>query len=277
MTKKEKEIENYLTLPIVKGDFVYVKGNNNRAPEHEDLVEVCKIDEKNIYFKKYGFPELQKRKIEDVRKSTSHLGENPFKAEVRMNSYQIDIWQLLIRGGYSDDRENNWIQKVEDCYGVNIPEVCHNPMVINSNGEEVEYQRGLVWTLEQKKLLIDSIYNNIEIGKFVLRVRDLGWIKKRIDAGKLEHTAFKDLVDGKQRFHAILEFVLNKFPDSYGNLFSDLSSNAQRKFINYRKLTYVELDEKSTDQDVLNTFLAINFTGVPMSKEHIEYVQSIKI
>jgi hypothetical protein len=42
-------------------------------------------------------------------------------------------------------------------------------------------------------------------------------------------------------------------------------------------MSYIELDENSTDKDVLSVFLAINFTGVPMSKEHIEYVKSIKI
>ena len=31
-----------------------------------------------------------------------------------------------------------------------------------------EYQRGYVWELEDKQLLIDSIFNNIDIGKFSL-------------------------------------------------------------------------------------------------------------
>lgn len=276
MTKKEKLIQDYLALPIQVGDDVYIKGNNSRSPDQEDLVTVEKIDKTKIYFNKHNST-MQERKISEVRKSTSHLGANPFKPEVRMNAYQIDIWQLLMRGGYRDEKANNWIQAIEPYYGANIPEVCHNPIVINNKGEEVEYQRGLVWTLEQKQLLIDSIYNNIEIGKFVLRIRDLGWVKKRVDEGKLEHTAFKDLVDGKQRFNTILEFVQNKFKDSNGNFYSDLSGRAQRQFVGYRKLTYVELDEKSSDQDVLNTFLAINFTGVPMSKEHILFVQSIQV
>ena len=32
---------------------------------------------------------------------------------------------------------------------------------------EPDYQRGYVWTQEDKELLIDSIFNNIDIGKFV--------------------------------------------------------------------------------------------------------------
>jgi hypothetical protein len=38
-----------------------------------------------------------------------------------------------------------------------------------------------------------------------------------------------------------------------------------------------ELGEHATDADVISTFLTLNFTGTPMSKEHIEYIQSIKL
>lgn len=31
-----------------------------------------------------------------------------------------------------------------------------------------------------------------------------------------------------------------------------------------------------TDEDTISAFLGVNFTGVPMSKEHIEYVQKIQ-
>jgi len=134
-----------------------------------------------------------------------------------------------------------------------------------------------VWTLEQKQLLIESIYNHVEIGKFVLRSRPWDWVEGRVKEGKLEHTAFKDLVDGKQRFTALVEFVSGKFADLQGNHFDDLSYLAQRRFLSYRHLTYVELGEKSTDEDTLKTFLAINHTGKPMSKEHIEFVKSINI
>ena len=34
---------------------------------------------------------------------------------------------------------------------------------------------------------------------------------------------FKDLVDGKQRLNAIVDFVQDKYTDSFGNYYSDLS------------------------------------------------------
>lgn len=46
-------------------------------------------------------------------------------------------------------------------------------------------------------------------------------------------------------------------------------------FENSRTLTFAQMDESTTDQDVINAFLHVNFTGVPMSHEHIEYVKEL--
>ena len=86
-----------------------------------------------------------------------------------------------------------------------------------------------------------------------------------------------DCVDGKQRMNAILEFVQNKFKDSHGCYWKDLSAYAQREFLNYGRLAVGTMDENTSDKDVINAFLFVNFTGTPMSEEHIEHVKSIKI
>lgn len=242
--------------------------------ERREFVEVEAIDDTNVYYKKYGYRELQSAPLTNVERDTDHIGANPFGREIRNTSYQIDIEQLFWRGGF-DARHRT--ERMEKYFGVAVPETCLNPMVIDENGNEVEYQRGLVWSLEQKQLLIESIYNHVEIGKFVFRKRSFSWVEKRINGGKIEHTAFADLVDGKQRYTTLVDFVEGKFPDLHGNYFNDLSGQAQRQFRGYRHLTYVELDEHTTDADTLAVFLAINFTGVPMSKDHIDYVRTIKI
>lgn len=220
--------------------------------------------------------------IADIHKSylnydISHLGANPF-VEYDWNSkitfYQSDIEQVLWRVGY-DRRERKYnFDKIGD---VVIPELDWNPTVINEEGKEIIYQRDFCWTLEEKQLLIDSIYNHIEIGKIIVRLRSWKWVENRIKQGVVEHTTFKQIVDGKQRCNAILGFINNEFSDNYGNYWDDLSSKAQRNFFSFRQITYGELGETSTDKDVLNTFLCINHTGKPMSKEHIDYVKSIKI
>lgn len=45
----------------------------------------------------------------------------------------------------------------------------------------------------------------------------------------------------------------------------------------YPNLAYGEMDETSTDEDVLDNFCTLNHSGVPMSKEHIDFVRSINL
>ena len=103
------------------------------------------------------------------------------------------------------------------------------------------------------------------------------WVENRIKSGNLEHTAFMDLIDGKQRFTAIYEFITNAFPDLHGNYYDDFSDKAKVRFRRYDNITYIEMNEDTKDKDVIEQFLAINFTGVPMSRVHIEFVKSIKV
>ena len=65
------------------------------------------------------------------------------------------------------------------------------------------------------------------------------------------------------------------FPDSNGNYYSDFSVLARRKFGNTHPFTFGQMKEKTNDADVLKVFLRVNFTGVEMSKEHIEYVRKL--
>jgi Protein of unknown function DUF262 len=267
MKTKSELIADYLAIPIKVGDEIIVKGENYKDLDQESWEDVVKVDSEFVYYRKYGYSELQKRKLTDVRKNPYKIGTNPFQPELRMTSYQTDVEQLFWRGGYE---KSNRTERNEKYFGVPIPEATINPIIVNEKGEDVEYQRGLVWTLEQKQLLIESMYNNIEIGKFVFRKRTFQWVEKRVKQGKIANTAFMDLVDGKQRYTTLIEFFESKFPDLAGNYYSELSNEAQRKFTGYRQMTYVELDENTTDRDVLNVFLS-------MSKEHIEFVKSIKV
>lgn len=82
-----------------------------------------------------------------------------------------------------------------------------------------DYQREEVWNLSDKVALIDSIFNNYDIGKFT-------FIKDEDDLKPLE------VLDGKQRIAAILEFYEDKF-EYNGYKFSDLSSKDQLYFENY--------------------------------------------
>lgn len=207
-----------------------------------------------------------------VKPTYYECGSNPFcKEKRRISFYNQDISSILLKAGYG--RRSDDFKKQDDDRDWN--RVNFNPFVIDANGQRQYYQRDLVWTLEQKQLLIESIYNDIEIGKFLFRYNAWGRMEKEKEETGVGHSF--DCVDGKQRFFAILHFVQNKYPDNRGNYWDDLCANAHRRFLNYGNLSYGELPESATDEDVIDNFLTLNFTGVPMSKDHIEYVKSFNM
>ena len=217
----------------------------------------------------------------------SHCGSNSFKKQpVRINFLSQNINALLNNAGYG--KSNNSFNTMEiktilqsnhesekHVIGKTYGGINFNPYVTDSQGNKQYYQRDLVWTLEQKQALIDSIYNWVEIGKFVFRYKSWSQLEKEmIEFG---HGYNFECIDGKQRMNTIIDFVQNKFKDSDGNYWSDLSIAAHREFLNYDRLIFGKLDEGTTDNMVIDTFLNLNFTGVPMSLEHIKYVQSINL
>jgi hypothetical protein len=69
-----------------------------------------------------------------------------------------------------------------------------------------DYQRmSDIWSVEKRQLLIDSIINGFDIPKFYLHEYD----KPALKEGKKYQYA---LIDGKQRFKAIWDFIENKYP-----------------------------------------------------------------
>jgi len=126
---------------------------------------------------------------------------------------------------------------------------------------DVDYQRDLVWTFAEKIALIDSIFNNIDIGKFVFVQRDFGVV------GKLY-----EIIDGKQRLTTLCEFFEDRFQyNSY--YYSELSQSDRQMFKNYG-ITYGYL-ENPDKKAILDTFIKLNTTGKPMAHQHIDKVKKM--
>ena len=84
---------------------------------------------------------------------------------------------------------------------------------------EPEYQREHVWELEDKQKLINSIFTGMDIGKFVVT----------FNSNVLSHKDgfMYEIIDGKQRLTAIIEYYEDKF-EWNGVKFSDhLNMSAQ--------------------------------------------------
>ena len=204
-------------------------------------------------------------------------GADPFaKEKLRINFYNQDVYSLLFKAGlYKNYNRPDYLDDV-DKDGKTYGGINFDPYVIDSNGERQYYQRKLVWSEREKQLLIESIYNGIEIGKFLFR--SCNWYRPNDTEAKNEsHKYSYDCVDGKQRFFAILEFIQNKYPDMHGNYWNDLSPIAHNSFLSYPNLAYGEMPQSATDSDVIDNFLTLNFSGVKMSEEHINFVKSINI
>lgn len=122
-----------------------------------------------------------------------------------------------------------------------------------------EYQRELAWEESDKVRLIDSIFNQVDIGKFVFRK-----LPFKSDGPGYE------VVDGKQRLNALLEFMADRFAYR-GKKWSELSRFDRGYFESY-SISYAELHESYTRAQVLELFVRLNTGGKPMDPHHLQRV-----
>lgn len=125
------------------------------------------------------------------------------------------------------------------------------------------YQRGLVWNDDQKTALLDSIFQNIEIGKFTFN---------RCEFGTKPTNKLYEIIDGKQRLTAICEFYEGRFRYR-GKLYHELSWSDMRHFNGY-PIVQAEMQD-ATEQQILRLFVKLNTTGVPMDAKHLDRVKEM--
>lgn len=142
---------------------------------------------------------------------------------------------------------------------------------------EENLQRPFVWEKEAIKngfdkfhyhrLLIDNIFNYINIGKIVL-----------YGNSNIDFTI--SVLDGKQRMQALFDFYDNKFGifrDGVEYFKKDMG-NVAKKILN-TCINYCEIDsehQKLSDNDLIELFLNINTAGVPQSEAHLQKLQNLK-
>lgn len=120
------------------------------------------------------------------------------------------------------------------------------------------YQRDYVWEDSDNEALLDSIFEGIDIGKFVLFRNDFS-----------EDKGY-EIGDGKQRLNALISYYENRYPYR-GYYYNDLS--AQDKYTIKNKNISMALIDEPTEEQKLKIFLKINTTGRVMDKEHLNKVQ----
>lgn len=273
---RELQIKEYLEAPHKVGDWVVVDRDAfKKYVDSNQVGEIVSINADGTITIKDTYGKIQETVEEKyVRKWTRKVGANPFAPRswrAKLDIVATNLGSVLHCAGYN--REGS-VRSDYKRNGIEVPELNWKPYVFDKEGNKQYYQRDFVWTLKDEQLLVESIYNFINCGMIIVRERSWDYIYKTCDNGDAE-VAFKDIVDGKQRLHTIWRFVTDQFKDLHGNYFSDLSAEAQYEFRNSRSITLARLSEESTDDDVLSTFLKVNFAGVPMSQEHIDFVSNI--
>lgn len=139
-----------------------------------------------------------------------------------------------------------------------------------------QYQRKLVWTLEEKQKLIDSILKDFPIPLVLLA-------KREADSAKY------DIIDGLQRLHTIISFIDNAFCTAKSRLFdvrqlpraAQAASEDGRSIITDEAqilsptecavlLEYtlpVTIVERADNEDIINIFERINSYGRRLSDQ----------
>lgn len=124
-------------------------------------------------------------------------------------------------------------------------------------------QRPFCWTLEQKQQLIYSIVKRAFIPKLAILI------------DKNSDEPVYQIIDGKQRLNAMLEFMRNEFPLSIAGreyYFTDCDDRLQmdiRSYSPYCEAAYFYDTEPISDDDKIAWFEQINFAGTPQDIEHL--------
>lgn len=278
---KDNLIAQHMNSPFKEGEIIkfnmkHIQSNYSQKDKYA-LYKILKIDGNAVMLK--SIDSSQSTVITDIstiEKNIINVGHDPFVNDPFFDllvNRQYSIESILFTLGKSD-RTHDLIDN--NILGHIIPESTDDPYVVDKNGQKIYYQRGYVWDLKDEQQFIDSIYNNIDCGKIIARQRSYNYVYDKAKKGEVENLAFRDIVDGKQRIHALTRFINDEFPDSYGYYYSDLSARARKIFQNRMNIGYVEISADATDADIIKLFCMVNYTGKPQSPETFDALSKLE-
>lgn len=135
----------------------------------------------------------------------------------------------------------------------------------------INLQRDFVWSLEQKRELINSIL----IGRHIPHLAIINIVDRRCGTKDI-----LQIIDGKQRLSSMIDFYENKFTIELENkeyFFNDLPNDYQLAISHYHFRYYVvnePYETQITDEQKINWFKFINFAGTPQEKSHLELLNN---
>jgi len=131
-----------------------------------------------------------------------------------------------------------------------------------------EYQRSYVWTHKEQQAMLHTFLSRLPMQMISLTTSSKA--KK-----------YMIIVDGKQRLTTLIMFLENKIPFLHKGkeiFWRDIDKTTQR-ILTKQSLPSIELYcHDGSDVSIeaqIHYFMRINFTGVPQSKEHQKYLESL--
>jgi hypothetical protein len=246
--------------------------------EYETLLK-CKIPEPTIIYEvgmKVEFGNIKESTVIEVTEDNKLLLLDQICVEIncgKPHEYQRKMWVSWVDVvPYNEVEPFSLIKNKELLGNFSFQQRCIGSILLNQYREfggidmDPDYQRGHVWSLSDKVALIKSIFENVDIGKFVFINRTY---EHAVESGN-----FYEVLDGKQRVTAILEFYENRFSHA-GLYFKDLCRQDRIHFENYPISYCVVKEGVLTDEMKYKYFLMLNVAGVPQDEKHIEYVRKL--
>ena len=140
--------------------------------------------------------------------------------------------------------------------------------------KNVNLQRGLVWTDLQKQELILSVFKQ-KFGSY-------NGVKliPPFHAVRLSNNEFQ-IIDGKQRLTTLISYYNNEFPIEINGekyFYNDLDKQLKNAISGFGVELIVKYhydDDPVTDEDKINWFEIINYSGTPQEKSHLEKIKNV--
>ena len=184
----------------------------------------------------------------------------------------LNLFEEIKKNNGYETKEREYL-KLEDRYKVSSADV-HNVgdlITLGFNYEDKyivpEYQRELVWTLEQKQNLIKSLLYGNPIGDLLFKKEFETDEQGRKNTLRIDWS----IIDGQQRVNAIREFFLNKFTidDKY---FKDLKYWDARKFLD-TGIKVISIQDITLEEEI-NIYLNRNCGGTMHTQEDLDKARS---
>lgn len=247
-TENEPTKEDLKSIPTPT--FVYQVGERVQYGAW-DYAQILEVFEDGLYYKlfirtsRYQYGQYKGEEEKDIY--LAWLDFKPYKSQEEIDKLEVLQEDVDIRFSYSQRQLESLLHILYRDIGLDL---------------DPDYQRGNVWTLAQKVALIDSIFKNIDIGKFTI-------IRRR---WKDDIDYLYEILDGKQRTIAISEFFEGRFTYQ-GMRYQDLHPSDQNHFKNYA-ISYAEINPLTNEQKY-RYFLKLNTSGQPHEEEHLNKVKEM--